>query len=383
MGKLPPMRVADPYRTDRIFFSFPYHSVGDLILSLTLLERVHALWPKAQLDVAVGSSMAELVRAIPYVHRMFSIPRPSARQPVLLAYAAIHQATRLFQQQIASTPYDLAIAPRWDSADSYFSAHLAHLTGAPIRCGYSSAADGGSTQTAQSHPRIAPGGAHEHESLRYTRLLARCGLESLEAVDPHIPSKPIRALVDIAQARRAAHLALALPLPGAYAVLSPGATNSSRMWPVTRFAELGQYLHRHLQLAIVVIGSRADQALCQSLTDSVGPGAISLAGKTSPLQMLDLLAASSLFVGNDSGPAHIAGALGKQTFVISPFPASSNLDHPNSPQRFRPVGPRVHVLQPHTPSAPCSLFCTQNVPHCILLVPTSRVIETIASLNRT
>jgi ADP-heptose:LPS heptosyltransferase len=295
----------------------------------------------------------------------------------MAAYAEICNQTRLFRSEIAGIKYDLAIAPRWDSRDSFFSAYLAYLTGAPIRCGYSGTSDGGSLQVDRLLTVAAKGGVNEHESLRYTRLLGRCGLEP-EDVDCEQQSlRTIRALTTIAQARhpRGQHATAHAGDNGEnYVVFSPGATNGRRMWPVERFAEVGRTLHRRFGLTAIVIGSPADAALCLKLASSIGDRAISMAGKTDPLQMLDLIAAARLFLGNDSGPAHIAGGLGIETIVISPFPASCTADHINSPHRFRPAGPHVQVLQPQTPLPSCVLTCSQDAPHCILQITPEEVL---------
>ena len=194
LGRLPKGRNNSPAAIARIFFSFPYHSVGDLTLSLVLLDRIHDLWPNAQIDVAVGASMAPLVEAIPYVGRTFRLSRSKVGRAFIAAYAEIGGATRLFQREIAGTSYDMTIAPRWDSFDSFFSGYLGYLTGAPIRCGYSGRSDGGSAAVDRFYTTAAVGGVGEHESLRYARLLSRCGLESSNSVDIETPRRPIRAL---------------------------------------------------------------------------------------------------------------------------------------------------------------------------------------------
>lgn len=375
LHRLPEATNQPPPLIQRIFFSFPYHSVGDLILSLTLLDRIHDLWPAAEIDFAVGASMALLVDAIPYVHRTFSLRRTRTRYAWMDTYAQIRDETKLFQSEIAGTEYDLAIAPRWDSADSFFSAYLAYLTGAPIRCGYSGILDGGTPQVDRLLTVAAKGGANEHESLRYTRLLGRCGLEPEDTVGQQESQRTIRSLTTIAQARRLSGLNGIAPREHNenYVVFSPGATSGRRMWPIHRFAEVGRSLHQRFGLTTLVIGSPADAALCQELVSLIGKTALSMAGRTDPLQMLDLLAGARFFLGNDSGPAHMAGGLGVDTIVVSPFPASCTADHPNSPQRFRPAGPHVQVLQPQNPLAPCAPTCLQDAPHCILQITPEEV----------
>jgi ADP-heptose:LPS heptosyltransferase len=379
---LPKAHARSSGAVEQVFFSFPYHSVGDLILSLTLLDRIHDCWPEAQIDVVVGSSMGDLVGTVPYVRRVFKLKRSRTRQFTLAAYAEIHNATGLFRKVISGTDYDLAIAPRWDSIDSFFSAYLAYLTAAPIRCGYSGTSDGGAADVDCFYTVAATGGVGEHESLRYTRLLSRCGLESVSAInltapDLTTPQNPIRALQAVAEARKRQHETMVPQGFGRYVVFSPGATNPRRMWPISRFGEIGRTLNDRYGLKTIVIGGPGDIQLCDKLSSAIGESAISTAGKTNPLQMLDIIADAKLFLGNDSGPAHIAGALGVNTIVISPFPISCAEDHPNSPRRFRPVGPRVKVLQPNAPMPPCSPMCQKDAQHCILQVSSAEVMESI------
>ncbi|MGB0122391.1 MAG: glycosyltransferase family 9 protein [Silvibacterium sp.] len=380
LGRISRPRIEPSKTVGQILFSFPYHSVGDLVLSLTLVDHIHDVWPEARIDVVVGSTMGALVSAIPYVHRVFQLPRSRIRQPLIAAYAELQNATRLFRDELSGIAYDLAIAPRWDSADSFFSAYLAYLTGAPIRCGYSGGSDGGSKEVDNFLTVAATGGGHEHESLRYARLLSRCGLESAGAIDPATPQSPIHALQCVAERRKTTGEAMRSPVCEKYVVFSPGATNPRRMWPIERFSEVGRVLFERRGLRTIIIGGPADGRLCAQLANLIGDSALSVAGKTDSLQMLDLLAGSELFLGNDSGPAHIAGGLGISTVVVSPFPLSCALDHPNSPQRFRPAGPRVKVLQPQDPLSPCSPMCQQDAQHCILQVSGEEVLAAIQSV---
>jgi ADP-heptose:LPS heptosyltransferase len=364
---------------ERIFFSFPYHSVGDLTLSLTLLDRIHDRWPQARIDVAVGASMGPLVEAIPYVSRTFRLKRSTIRHPRFAAYAEIGNATRLFQSEIASTAYDLAIAPRWDSFDSFFSGYLAYLTGAPVRCGYSGRSDGGAPQVDRFYTVAAIGGAGEHESLRYTRLLGRCGLEPIDAVDENTPRRPIRALQQIAERRKVAGTAMLSPVPTPYAVLSPGSTKRRHIWPIERFASIGRQLNEEFGMRTIIIGSQNDAALCAELGAKIGLASHSMAGKTDALQMLDLIAGAALFLGNESGPAHIAGGLGIRTIVVCPHTPSSYVDHQNSPWRWRPAGNEVRMLQPAYSTAPCTGICQNPQAHCILRIKEDQVLASIRS----
>jgi len=370
LGLIPKQQATKTGQVDRILFSFPYHQLGDVILALTLLDRVYEIWPNSEIDIAIGSAFAPLVEQISYVGRVFSIVRPPGSMVGFGVYREFSNLTKSFREQIASRDYDLTISPRWNSLDSYFGAYLAYLTGAPVRCGYTGDNDGVRPGVDRLYTVIARGGAFEHESLRYTRLLGRCGFEEEAAVSEEISQHRIRSLWDIAQRRRPSAEQIT---KGAYAVISPGASLPNRRWPVESFAAVGRHLQKKFGLQIVVSGGSSEFEMCQSLCHLIGYGAISLAGKTEILKLVDVVAGAEIFIGNDSGTSHIAGGLGLKTVVVNGFPADCMEDSQHSPVRFRPVGPAVRVVQYKKNLPPCDGMCKMNWPHCIQQVKAESV----------
>jgi ADP-heptose:LPS heptosyltransferase len=112
------------------------------------------------------------------------------------------------------------------------------------------------------------------------------------------------------------------------AAIHPGANVSFKAWPPERFAEVGRFLVRSKSCRIVVLGAPGQEvALAKSLVESIGPEAVSLAGKMPPRTLLAFLRLCALYVGNDSGPMHLAAAAGCPTVAI--FGATN-------PYRFAP-----------------------------------------------
>ncbi|WP_367160695.1 glycosyltransferase family 9 protein [Kozakia baliensis] len=101
-----------------------------------------------------------------------------------------------------------------------------------------------------------------------------------------------------------------------YAVLVPGAAphRPAKRWPVARFAELAQWLEAR-GLRPVIVGSGADRELAAAIARDA-PGAVDLTGKTDLLALAAVLARASLAVGNDTGPMHLAAALGCRAVVL-------------------------------------------------------------------
>jgi len=104
--------------------------------------------------------------------------------------------------------------------------------------------------------------------------------------------------------------------PGArYALLQPGARLPEMRWPVARFAELAGWLRDAHQMAAVVNLGPGDDEVAREVHAGLHGIAVA-ADSLDARQLIALAAGSSIFVGNDSGPAHIAAAAGKPCVVI-------------------------------------------------------------------
>jgi len=111
------------------------------------------------------------------------------------------------------------------------------------------------------------------------------------------------------------------------ACLHAGSAQPEKRWPSERFAVVGQRL-AGAGARVMLIGTELERALCGALVQAI-PGAISLAGETSLPVLAALLQRSALLVTNDSGPMHMAAALGVP--LVVPF-------GPEPPGRFGPRG---------------------------------------------
>jgi ADP-heptose:LPS heptosyltransferase len=110
--------------------------------------------------------------------------------------------------------------------------------------------------------------------------------------------------------------------------LHAGAAQSGKIWPRENFAQVGRRLAK-ADARVILVGTKDEEGLCEALAQAI-PGAISLAGETSLPLLAALLQRSALLVTNDSGPMHMAAALGVP--LVVPF-------GPEPPGRFAPRGP--------------------------------------------
>lgn len=101
-----------------------------------------------------------------------------------------------------------------------------------------------------------------------------------------------------------------------YAVLIPGSAHREKCWPVERFAALADKISAEFGLSMVAAGSRSEKKIVQALKDRANVNITDLAGLTSLSGLIALLRNARLVVGNDTGPGHIAAALGVPLVMI-------------------------------------------------------------------
>jgi ADP-heptose:LPS heptosyltransferase len=165
-----------------------------------------------------------------------------------------------------------------------------------------------------------------------------------------------------------------------YAIVALGASVPRRAWPVESFAKLAiqELVSRHL--TVVLIGAAETAHLAVEFKAYVGKGVLDLTGRTDFEQLVGLCGGASCFLGNDSGPAHIAGACGVPTLVITAFAETGLKSHHASPNRSHPVGPRVAVVQPEKQMEPCTTECITPEAHCIKQISVEKCAATLTRL---
>jgi hypothetical protein len=138
--------------------------------------------------------------------------------------------------------------------------------------------------------------------------------------------------------------------------VQPGVGNVMRQWPAEHFAALIDLMMEKNGVNIVLIGGNeeaelADEVLAQVLRRD---GVVSLVGKTSLRQLPELLRACALYIGNNSGPKHIAAALGVPTIGLH----SGVVDA----IEWGPIGQRAVALRRNMTCSPCYLARLEDCP---------------------
>jgi len=132
-------------------------------------------------------------------------------------------------------------------------------------------------------------------------------------------------------------------VPSPHVVICPASRWETKNWPAERFAAVARHLQQR-GASITLLGAPADRPACQTIADALPAPCHNLAGTTSIVEMGSILKDADLLISNDSGPVHMAAAVGTRTLVVF---------GPTNPGRTGPFGEGHRVLQALSTCQPC------------------------------
>ncbi|MFZ2089409.1 MAG: glycosyltransferase family 9 protein, partial [Desulfobaccales bacterium] len=144
----------------------------------------------------------------------------------------------------------------------------------------------------------------------------------------------------------------------------------TKLWPEAHWARLAAWLAREKGFQVIITGSPADRELAEEIVSQTGAPLLNLAGRTSLEELAALLQMARLAVTTDTGPMHLACALG--TPVVALF-------GPTAPWRTGPFGEGHQVLRLPLPCSPCfRRQCPE--PRCLRELPASAAREAVEKI---
>ncbi len=289
-------------------------SLGDIATTLPLLCDLRALYPQAQIDWLIAPAFADLVRGHDALHELLFFDRGAAGP--WWSLSGLGRLWRL-QHLLRRNRYDLVL----DAQGLLRSGLMARWTGASVRIGFSWAREGAvHFYTHWAHLPPPP----QLAVVRMRSLMGPLGGSS-RPVEFRVPISPL-ALETVRGL---------LPAEGGrIAAVIPGARWNSKRWSEDGFGDIARRL-ADVGFGILLIGSKSEQNLCETIARSLGPAAVNLAGRTTLAQMIAALSLCDIVIGNDSGPLHVAVALGRPLV---------GLYGPTDPLDVGPWGQLDHVL---------------------------------------
>jgi heptosyltransferase I len=154
-------------------------------------------------------------------------------------------------------------------------------------------------------------------------------------------------------------------------LIQPGARWLNKRWPVEHYAELVRQLSaRRTDLRFAILGGAEDRPLGEQVARTSRGRCLDLTGRLTLPEMVEWIRAGEMMVTNDTGPMHVAAALGKP--VVALF-------GPTEPHRTGPYGQIERVLQLELPCVPClKSRCAWAKPfECLRALPPSAVVSAV------
>jgi predicted lipopolysaccharide heptosyltransferase III len=321
-------------------------SIGDTVLATPSLFALKRFLPHVQVDILVEDWVAPLLTDHPHVDNV-----------VVLERGGVVARTRT-ARELRAERYDVV----YNLHGGTTATLLTRATGARHRVGFKT------YQYAKLHTELVPsplllwGQQKTHSVEQQLALLGWTGVPVTDRPRTQLGISPV-ASETVNQYLAAAGLA-----DSKIALIHPAAALTTKRWATENFARVVEFLAER-GLACVAIAAPHEQEVLNDLLSEASVQILSL--DLSLPEVTALAARSQLFVGNDSGIAHIAAAVGTPSVVVF---GSSNIAH------WRPWNrAKAEVVFEEMPCQPChGYFCEKfPQPECILRVPVSRVVTAI------
>lgn len=296
-------------------------SFGDVIHALPTLEALRQAHPRAEITWLVEEAFAPLLLGHPALDRVWAVPRLRPGRP-----GAWRELGRLLAvaRQMRQERFDAVL----DLQGLLKSAFWVALAKSPRKVGYDGTRELSYLALNERLPLVD---REAHAVRRYLDLARHLGA--------HVTAPRFR-LEHLVREPKGVN---GLLNPEEWVVLHAGARWASKRWPVRHWATLAAALEQQ-GLPVALTGSEADRELTQAIAAEAGGGILDLAGRTGLGELAWVLRHARAMVTVDTGPMHLAAALG--TPVVALF-------GPTAPWRTGPFGAGHEILRLDLPCSPC------------------------------
>jgi heptosyltransferase-2 len=275
--------------------------VGDAVMTIPALRRLRGVFQKAHITLYTPTWAEGIFRDANFIDRVMSFEKNGSR------FNAVNSQARAWREE----NFDLAVL----FTNSFESALLAKLGRAKTRIGY---ANEGRSFLLTKSIALPEWKNQRHEGFYYLNLVD----EIARLYDVPLPSEeaePEFVLAVSEERKQQAREMLAahgIHAEKELVAFCPGATNSrAKQWPAENYGRLGDMLAEK-GAQVVLLGDKSEREAADRVAQRANSNPKNLAGKTSLAEATAILAVCDLLISNDTGPAHIAAAVGTPTLVI-------------------------------------------------------------------
>lgn len=338
--------------------------IGDLVMSLPAVRVLKRTYPEAEIDLLAVPSSAKVVASDPDIAQVIAYDPNIWRRPKALLQWRNWRDLFALWQRLHARHYDLTINlfGEWASV-------LMMLSGTPCRLGFSHENYPGFLTNSVTG-RHWDNNDHKHEVDYCLELAEAVGATTTpEDRIPHLTVDP-KATQQVEQLLQDEKIQTNWPLIACHVSSNNG---QAKRWPVPYWATLIDRLIREDGIQVVLTGAPDDMPLIAEVIRRMHEQPINLAGKTSLTQLAALYKHADLLITGDSGPMHIAAAVGTPLIAIH---------GPTDPALSGPVSPTATIMRSTIWCSPCynakgPADCRFHTTQCMKDIPPARVYEVV------
>ena len=323
--------------------------VGDSVMTIPALRALRRILPDASITLAIRPGAKGIFSDVDFVDDILVYDRRNA-------WSVFGQVREYKKRQ-----FDLAVLFQ----NAFEAALIPFLAGVPVRLGYATE----SRRAMLTHPLPLPDWRSSKHEVFYYLYLVTALEQSLFRTSTICEGDPDISLT-ISESRKseASQLLRSYGVTEEKSVVAicPGSINSrAKRWPAESYAALADHLIEDCR-QVVLIGSKDEIDVTNDVTSRMKHRPVVLTGKTTLDQLTAVMALVDLVVTNDTGPAHIAAALGCPTIVIF---------GPTNPLTTRPFSLKAEMIRHPPDCAPCMLRDCPIDHRCMTAITVDEVFE--------
>lgn len=326
-------------------------SLGDIVLALPAVATLRKSFPGAEISWLVRPEFAPLLEGHPHLTRIIPFDRKFLARAWFnpRAFGALLSLIR----QLHLSKFDAV----FDFQGLFRTGALAWLSGCQKRFGMNNAREFSRIFYTHTVPQKQD---CVHLVDYYLKIVKTAGASDTDV--QFVLPQDLTAADSIKRL-----LAKHRIKPDNYVVLVPGSAKKDKRWPVERFAALADRIRPQLGLSIVATGNSSEVDLANWLKGLANVPVVNLAGQTSLKELVILLKEARLVVSNDTGPGHIAAALGVPVILIF---------GPTNPARVEPYK-RSECVAANDPNGRGLKADSYNPRHCIEAITVEQVYQKV------
>ena len=310
-------------------------SFGDVIHALPVLNGLRHRYPTARISWLVAESLTGLLTDHPALDEV--IPFDRKRYGAIGRKLDVSMSFMEFIYQLRARRFDLVL----DLQGLFRSGFLAFSSGAPTRIGFANAREFGWMFYTD---RVAIRDQEMHAVDRNYLFARSLGFDDV----------PVEFKLPVTDAARVRARQMLSHSDSAYALIAPGTRWETKQWSAAGFAEVARRLANEQGLRIVLIGMPDERTIADDVASRCGVDVINLAGETQLDTLIALVDGAAVCVMHDSGPMHLATALGKPMVALY---------GPTNPQRTGPYRRDDAILRLPLDCSPCYIKKVADCPH--------------------